>query len=257
MTSSSLLKKQGGLGSVVWTFKAQRSPLILSRTQEYPFGLPNENRFVLNVFPMVWNCPSLKLVCLGCASLSLLFVISIAPHVTDGHNEHNFGLWLAASRGDVAAVKHALHDSRLIRAAADHYRYEAVDAHHGDEYVIDWHDHHHDEQTAVHAAARNGHLGVVKVLLEHKPKGWSAEAKTKYQDSPLHFAARYGHYDIAEYLVHVHKVRTHLKGKNKQTPLWWAQQAPESYFTTAQKEGKQKIVGLLEEKGSKRRKLEL
>ena len=133
---------------------------------------------------------------------------------------------------------------------------------HHEEFTPDWHDKHHDEQTAVHAAIKNGHFEVTKLLLEHNlgksnAKTWSPEAKTRYQETPIIFAARYGYYSIAKYLLEKHKVKTHVKGRNKKGPLYWAMQPPESYYTNEQIEGKKKIIKLLETKGTKRMKLEL
>ena len=115
----------------------------------------------------------------------------------------------------------------------------------------------------MHAAIKNGHFEAVKLLLAHNrgkthAKTWDAEARTRYQDTPIVFAARYGHYDIAKYLIHEFKVKTHVKGRNKKHgPIYWAKQAPESYYTSTQIEGKKKIVELLEMSGTKKMRIEL
>ena len=60
----------------------------------------------------------------------VIVLLTVVVAYTDSIEEHNFGLWLAASRGDVDAVQHALHGNRLIRATKDHYKYEVIDRHH-------------------------------------------------------------------------------------------------------------------------------
>ena len=54
------------------------------------------------------------------------------------------------------------------------------------------------EHTALYIAARNGHLPVVKFLVQH---GADKNAVQKTKSTPLHAAAYYGHYQVVEYLV--------------------------------------------------------
>ena len=52
-------------------------------------------------------------------------------------------------------------------------------------------------ETAVHAAARHGHLAVLQFLAVH---GQSLNPQNKSHETPLHLAARFGHVAIVEYL---------------------------------------------------------
>ena len=100
----------------------------------------------------------------------------------DSHFEHNFGLYLADAQGNLKAVEHALVERKLISATSDHYHYEVDDRDHPEEYVKDWKDHIHDDQTALHATVRNGHMEPFKLLLKY---GWDPLTKTKFQDTVL------------------------------------------------------------------------
>ena len=109
----------------------------------------------------------------------------------DSVYEHNFGLYLAAAQGNLKALEHALVERKLITANSDHYHFTLSEHDHPEEYAKDWQDHIHDDQTALHATVRNGHLEPFKLLLKY---GWSPLVKTKFQDTVLCFTARYGHY---------------------------------------------------------------
>jgi hypothetical protein len=54
--------------------------------------------------------------------------------------------------------------------------------------------------TALHIAAIEGHLGVVRELLEGNKKV-SATALTSRGESPLHYAAQWGRFEVCRYLV--------------------------------------------------------
>uniref|UniRef100_A0A8C9NVQ1 Ankyrin 1 n=1 Tax=Serinus canaria TaxID=9135 RepID=A0A8C9NVQ1_SERCA len=105
-----------------------------------------------------------------------------------------------------------------------------------------------DDQTPLHCAARIGHTGMVKLLLEnnanpnlattagHTPlhitareghmdtalalleKGASQTCMTKKGFTPLHVAAKYGKVDVAELLL-AHDAQPNAAGKNGLTPL--------------------------------------
>eukprot|EP00942_MAST-04A_sp_MAST-4A-sp1_P013225 g13225.t1 len=167
----------------------------------------------------------------------------------DSHFEHNFGLYLAAAQGNLKAVEHALVERKLISATSDHYHYEVDDRDHPEEYVKDWKDHIHDDQTALHATVRNGHMEPFKLLLKY---GWDPLTKTKFQDTVLCFTARYGHFEMARILVEDYKIKTYGKCSGKKTALQLAKMRPEKFFSEEQIEGKKKIADLLKTKTFKR-----
>lgn len=190
------------------------------------------SRIVLFLFGIVW-----------CTLLHKVYAD------VDSHFEHNFGLYLAAAQGNLKALEHALVERKLISATSDHYHYEIDDRDHPEEYVKDWKDHIHDDQTALHATVRNGHLDCFTLLLKY---GWDPMVKNKFQDSVLCFTARYGHYEMARILVEDYKVKTYGKCSNKKTALQLAKMRPEKFFSEEQIEGKKKIVDLLKSKSFKR-----
>ena len=55
-----------------------------------------------------------------------------------------------------------------------------------------------DEQTPLHAAAKNGHLQIVITLVE---SGAEIDAEDKFGQTPLYLASRAGHLDVVEYLI--------------------------------------------------------
>ena len=55
-----------------------------------------------------------------------------------------------------------------------------------------------DKCTALHLAAANGHVDVVKVLIQN---GADVNAVDEYKFTALHLAARHGHVDIAKVLI--------------------------------------------------------
>ena len=56
----------------------------------------------------------------------------------------------------------------------------------------------YDGRTALHVAACEGHLEVVKYLLEH---GASVHLRDRFGHSPLDDAVRFGHEEVVEILV--------------------------------------------------------
>ena len=66
------------------------------------------------------------------------------------------------------------------------------------------------KRTALHLAARNGHLEVVKYLLE---KG-GAEVNEEDNDgwTALHLAARYGHLEVVKYLLEKGGTEVNVEG---------------------------------------------
>ena len=167
----------------------------------------------------------------------------------DSHYEHNFGLYLAAAKGHLKALEHALVERKLISAASGLYHYDLDDRDHPEEYVKDWKDHIHDDQTALHATVRNGHLDCFKLLLKYS---WDPMVKNKFQDTALCFTARYGHYEMARILVEDYKVKTYGKCSNKKTALQLAKMRPDKHLTEEQIEGRKRIADLLKSKTFKR-----
>ena len=55
-----------------------------------------------------------------------------------------------------------------------------------------------DKKTALHVAAKNGHVDVAKVLIQN---GADVNAVEKDKWTALHLAARNGHVDVAKVLI--------------------------------------------------------
>ena len=74
------------------------------------------------------------------------------------------------------------------------------------------------EWTALHHACQNGHLEVVKILVELG--GFNVNSTTSSQNSCLHIAAKNGRLPICKYLVEESKQRADvlLKGLDNDTP---------------------------------------
>eukprot|EP00944_MAST-04C_sp_MAST-4C-sp1_P006977 g6977.t1 len=167
----------------------------------------------------------------------------------DSVYEHNFGLYLAAAQGNLKALEHALVERKLITANSDHYHFTLSEHDHPEEYAKDWQDHIHDDQTALHATVRNGHLEPFKLLLKY---GWSPLVKTKFQDTVLCFTARYGHYEMARILVEDYNVKSYGKCGNKKTALQLSRKPHMKHLSEEQLAGKEKIEKLLKGKTFKR-----
>ena len=71
-------------------------------------------------------------------------------------------------------------------------------------------------ETPLHLACREGHLEIVKHLLQ---KGVSIEAKTKKDEIPLHYGAQYGNLEIVKYLTEQRVTMINARNLNNKTPL--------------------------------------
>src|SRR5437763_5327546 len=68
---------------------------------------------------------------------------------------------------------------------------------------------------ALHAAARNGHLDVVKFLVKQQAE---VNAKNTDRSTPLHLATQDGHLDVVKFLVD-QRAEVNTKESNGWTPL--------------------------------------
>lgn len=68
----------------------------------------------------------------------------------------------------------------------------------------------------IHKAAQLGVISIVKILLE---KGVSANSLTSYRWTPLHYAIRYGHDDVAVELLKQPEIDINIKDTKLNTPL--------------------------------------
>ena len=77
-------------------------------------------------------------------------------------------------------------------------------------------------RTPLHIACANGHLTIVRYLLEGQH--CDQEVKDKDQQTPLHYASKYGHIDIVQYLIHrqPHINGDSIKDVHGMTPLHYA-----------------------------------
>ena len=75
-----------------------------------------------------------------------------------------------------------------------------------------------DQNSLLHEAAKTGHLNVIKSLIEHSSQ---ANAKNKFDQTPLHLAIRHGFEEIAHYLI-LSGANLNLPDKEGDTPLAWA-----------------------------------
>jgi len=75
-----------------------------------------------------------------------------------------------------------------------------------------------DRMTPLHWAARYGHLSVVQYLCE---QGADNEARNMYHNIPLHWAARYGHLPAVQYLCE-QGADMEVRNRDCMTPLHWA-----------------------------------
>ena len=73
-------------------------------------------------------------------------------------------------------------------------------------------------ETALHRAARDGHLDEVKQLLT---QGAEVTAVNRWDQTPLHQAAGHGHLEVVKYLV-TQGARLDAQDTTGQTPLFWA-----------------------------------
>jgi ankyrin repeat protein len=69
--------------------------------------------------------------------------------------------------------------------------------------------------TALHRAAENGHVGIVRLLLE---KGCNPNVSARFGGTLLHRAAKNGHLEVAQLLIH-HKVKLDAEDNYGGTPL--------------------------------------
>lgn len=73
-------------------------------------------------------------------------------------------------------------------------------------------------ESALHGAAKNGNIGIVRLLLEHKA---DSNVKTSDQNTPLHSVALSGHLQIAETLYN-HGAEINAVNHDGKTPLYLA-----------------------------------
>ena len=77
-----------------------------------------------------------------------------------------------------------------------------------------------DGMTPLHWAEREGHKDMAELLLANKAE---VNAKDKKSWTPLHYAAAYGHKEAAQVLL-ANKAEVNAKDKKGMTPLHWAEQ---------------------------------
>ena len=75
----------------------------------------------------------------------------------------------------------------------------------------------HDKVDAAYAAAQEGHLSILKLLLKDSP--YVADRAGPKGRTPLGTAAYNGHLDVVEYLVTEHNARINIKDANNRSPI--------------------------------------
>jgi len=83
-----------------------------------------------------------------------------------------------------------------------------------------------------------GHLSVVEYLVNQKA---DINAKNKYEDTPLHWAAQNGHLSVVEYLVNL-KADINVKNTDRETPLELANRCGMSNVVELLKRERRKMV---------------
>ncbi|EKD71273.1 MAG: ankyrin repeat protein [uncultured bacterium] len=78
---------------------------------------------------------------------------------------------------------------------------------------------HKDGSTALHRAAENGWIDIVKLLLSH---GAHVSAKNNSGTTPLHMAAKIGHDDVVQILLSAPGIDINVKDNSGDTPLHYA-----------------------------------
>ena len=73
-------------------------------------------------------------------------------------------------------------------------------------------------RSALHWTARDGHVQVVELLLDH---GWDLEARTSAGQRPLHEAARFGRVEVIQLLA-ARGAEINSQDNGRWTPLHWA-----------------------------------
>ncbi len=76
----------------------------------------------------------------------------------------------------------------LLKKGADLHLHEGIAIHH----------YNNDEDTPLHVSSYNGHLNIVKLLIE---KGSDVNFRNRRKQTPLHLAIFNGHSDVIEYLI--------------------------------------------------------
>eukprot|EP01132_Coremiostelium_polycephalum_P004694 gene4694-5862_t len=71
-------------------------------------------------------------------------------------------------------------------------------------------------ETALHYAARNGHDGIIRILIKHRA---NVNVLDKLEETPLHKAAWKNQVEAIRALVEVGKANVSLKNKDGSTPL--------------------------------------
>lgn len=96
-------------------------------------------------------------------------------------------------------------------------------------------------ETLIHAAAKNGHLDILELLVEEY--GVSVDVSSKHDKiTPLHYAAENGYADIVEYLIE-HGANPNSKDRWDKTPIMRA--ASENIMRNNREEEKRGVVELL------------
>ncbi|WP_353280584.1 ankyrin repeat domain-containing protein [Wolbachia endosymbiont (group B) of Cyclophora punctaria] len=103
------------------------------------------------------------------------------------------------------------------------------------------------KSTLLHIAAYNGHLDIVKYLVDEKKV--SPDQKANDGINALHWAALNGHLDIVKYLVDEKKVSPDQKANDGRTALHWA--ALNGHLDIVKYLREKGIYPLLKDKGGK------
>jgi ankyrin repeat protein len=175
------------------------------------------------------------------------------------HAQGNERMWRAAAFGDLEAVKSAVAQGANVNfkgpggftpmnAAARNGHLEVVKylAEHGAD--IDKSDNNRDK-TPLLAASFKGHFDIVKYLVE---KGAKVNAQSINGFTPLHDAAYVGNLEIVKYLVE-HGANVHIRNKHNQTPAETAvegsRRAAANGRTNATPEDYEKVISYLKSQG--------
>ena len=85
------------------------------------------------------------------------------------------------------------------------------------------------------AACRYGKINTIQWILKKKFKWDYKIFKGIYNDTPLHYAAKYGQLDVVQYFIHHQNININSKGNFDLTPLHYSAENNHLFFKTDKK----------------------